>query len=644
VVRPVAKGMIQVITPINEAVGIAQQAMFSSSFAATPDIVRNVAKASDSRFTADTGFTALGLTTNLNSWSEFTQEYTTEDSEDVFDRTKLINDSRDKFSSDRNWDFFDDFWVYSTPFTKHKVIREGETWLAMDTSGDEPRWEWVAKDTAGFHTKVWRGWRGTKRYEVPIAWGAAYASDSQSDSFVIPACRNSLNFGQEACRNDFGYHNEDTQHFADAKREALDGYKGINTFRSISEAVRNPTEGQAVLRLKTEVSMDMSDVNSSDKFVTNQEPFKTDLVGPGDVISSISVAEVYYRRPEAYWDTDAFGKAVGENKRFEPANGYNPYWDVRLAAVESVDRLAALGMRGDFSGDTSLPGGVTAEALANYDPPSTEEDDETEGGGNTDDGVGTLPTFEGATLASVMGVPDTAVAALVAQNPGDFVAAAVEGFIPAEQIKEEIQDQIEEQVEDAARRILEAAWNAAVDTYVSPEAVQRVENLQQNAETALALGEGLSEQYERLRDQVQADFQTALVDEVAEYEGILTPLVDLVGTTETELENVIADIEAFDGVDAELNERRTVLETELAGYRQEVEDLYGDLRTDLTNYLMDRIEHYGRGFIDNFLPFEEMMDITDFLLTDYLETPPELRDIDDIDLADKLPWNEDDEG
>jgi len=533
ITRPVAEGVVTVISPINKAISISQKAVYASSFAATPDIVRNVAKASDSRFTADTGFSALGLTSNLSGWKDFTQEYTDTDTVDMRERTKLVNDSRDTFSEDRYWDFYDSFWIYSTPFTKHKLFREGESRLVMSTDddGDNPKWEWMAKDTLALHNKIWRGWRGTKNQELPIGWGAAYANDFGGDSMVVKTCNRLGYRGGENCR--YRNRNKRTERVANRVLESIDNYAGINTFRSISESVRNPTEGEAVLRLKTEVSMELDTVESTEHFVTNQDPFATPMVSPGDKISSISVAEVYYRRPEAYTSNE-------DHIRYEPANGYNPYWDVRLAPVEAVDRLAALGMRGDFGNDTTLPGGDAAQALAGYEAPESEDTD----GSSTDNEsvtASTLADYEGATLASVMGVSDAAVSALVASNPGEFIASNIDGFIDVGDFKAELEDTIKDELENAARELLEGAVRSAIESAVdqyAPGAIENVENAIDLADDAVALAEGLSEKYEQLREKVQAEFQVALENQVATYEAELEPITGDITRVAQELEDI----------------------------------------------------------------------------------------------------------
>ena len=645
VVRPVAEAMVAVINPINEAVGASQQAMYASSFAATPDIVRDIAKASDARFTADTAYSALGFANNLRGWQEYTQEYAKDDNViDYSERTQLVNDSRDDFSEARYWDFFDSFWVYSTPFTKHKVFREGNTRLVMDVdSNGEPAWEWMAKDTMALETRIWRGWRGTKKIEVPMGWGAAYASDSGGGSLVLSRCQSRAYRGDESCsyrdRND-----KTEEYFADPNISSINHFTGINTFRSISEMVRDPDEGEAVLKLKTEVSMPMDEVRSSDRYVVNHSLFAAPMVSPANTLSSISVAEVYYRRPESYNTTE-------DSKKFEPANGYNPYWDVRLAPVDSADRLAALGLRGDLGSSSTLPGGEAAEALASYDPAPYSDDGTDDGGADGDDGVNsqsgdtTLPGYEDETLASIMGVSESEVNALIAAAPLDFDVRSIEGYMDADAVKDIIEDEIEGVVKDAAQEFLSNAFNSAVDQ-VAPGLREDVEQVEQIADEAIELAEELSEKLETLRTEVQREFQEALETQVAAYEAALEPLRQELGQKRQELADAIRVIEGRDSPgDALASEilERDRLQAAVDGLQEEMADYLVDLRTDLTTYLIDRIEHHGRGFLDDRMPWRESLEITTFLIDDYLSIPAEERDSEEVGVTELLPWGEDDD-
>ena len=638
-IKPIARGMISVIGPINQAVAASQQAMFASSFGATPDIVRDIAKASDSRFSADTAYSALGLAKNLSEWSEFTQTYTLDDTENMLERTEVVNESRDEFTETRYWDFFDNFWVYSTPFTKHKIFREGESRLVMvSAEGEDAEWEWMAVDTVALETRIWRPFRRSRDVEIPMGWGSAYANSNGGNKVVVRNCsRNGFANQPEACK--YVDRNNDTAEVAISQIDDVSNYTGLNEFRSISESIKELDDGEAVLRLKTEMSMEIDAVTSSDKYINNREPFATPMISPGSTLSSISVAEVYYRRPEAYASPTA-------SVRLEAANGYNPYWDVRLAPVDKVDRVAALTMRGDLGGGT-LPGGVSAEALANYVPPESEgeagEEGESNGGEQSN-----LPEYSDITIAAAMGLSGAeadAAIALANGAPEEFIASAIEGFVPVDEITEIIEDELKTQVQEAATNFLESLWNDTLDS--APAGVQQVvDGAVVAAEDAVELAEDLSERFETMREQVQIEFAAELEAQVTSYEEVLVPIVALIGDLTGEFNRVTNEIRNYGENSSGDSRAPLTLRNELIGIqadidaqRAELDQLKAELKTTMTNYLIDRIAHYGGDLFPELMPFDQMASITDFLLEDYLETPVELRD--DVNVDELLPWGED---
>ena len=580
----------------------------------------------------------MGYANNLTGWSEYTQEYTSEDNlTDLKERTELVNDSRDNFSEARYWDFFDNFWVYSTPFTKHKIFREGNTRLVMDVDDSgNPEWEWMAKDTMALETKIWRGWRGTKSVELPMGWGAAYANGSGSgDSMVVDRCRSDRYKNTESCR--YRDRNKWTEDVADYFRLPVSAYEGINTFRSISETVRNPEEGEAVLKLKTEMSMDIEEVASSDRYVTNQDIWSTTMISPANKLSSISVAEVYYRRPEAY-------KTTVEHKKFEPANGYNPYWDVRLAPVDSADRLAALTLRDPgFASTSALPGGPAAEALANYDPTGGAggvEADTDDGGGAGDSGEsgGTLlASYEGETIYSALGVSEADVNALMDAAPQNFVVENIADYLGAEDIRREIEAEVKDKIYTAATGFLSGIFEDFVNSSM-PGLTQRVQDAQGLADSVLTITDDFSAQLEGVREVVGREFRDQLEAQVAIYQNDLLPLTTALGdfgTQLTDINNSITNyVEGAEITYDSLVAEQQRIQGEIAYYEGEVDNLVDGLKTDLTQYLIDRIDHHTGGILGGAIPFEEALDITTFMIDDYLEVnvdgylevPDELRE------------------
>ena len=107
-----------------------------------------------------------------------------------------------------------------------------------------------------------------------------------------------------------------------------------------------PTSAPFMRSAVAGITLPAAKVHGSSETV-NGNTFGTAVTAPGDALSSISEAEVYYRRPEA-WGTLGVERLeeeqlTEEDKLKEAANGYNPYWDVRLAPVSLEERMVALG-------------------------------------------------------------------------------------------------------------------------------------------------------------------------------------------------------------------------------------------------------------------------------------------------------------
>ncbi len=174
IVTPVAQAMLSVVDVVNRGLTVAQEAMFVSTFVATPDVMRSVVAETDERFSINTAFSGLGLASNLVQWRGFTDGFSRNDVAAMDEREKMINQSRDDFTRERNWKFFN-FWFFSNPLLRHQIRREGTTRLIRVNTPLGMEWEWKAKDTMSLHNRLWR-WRGTKRYEVPIGWAEAFAN------------------------------------------------------------------------------------------------------------------------------------------------------------------------------------------------------------------------------------------------------------------------------------------------------------------------------------------------------------------------------------------------------------------------------------------------------------------------------------
>jgi hypothetical protein len=373
IVTPITDGMLSVSNAVNSVLSKAQTAMFASSFAATPEIIKNVVKANDVRFNADTAYSIAGQARNLKDWNSFTEGYEPTNRAAMKARMDVINRSRDPFSKTRNWNFFSSYLpVFGV--AKFRLEKRGETRLIEVTkhttddqgnrTGSETQYEWKAKDTLSLQFKWWKIYKW-KRIETPIGWGEAIANDVGGNGSIEPCITRDPDdggTGRPECPRWMG-NNSTAEMLADNNVRGLNGeasrekmgatFNGIRAYRSLSQEIENEHDPRLVLRV--EVEMPIDSIKSSDSFLQSDQ-FKAPVKAPGEVLTSISTAEVYYQRPE---DT--------LSEEGERANGYNPYWDVRLAATSTAERLAAVGLRAQT--DTSLAPTVSANVLGDYIAP-----------------------------------------------------------------------------------------------------------------------------------------------------------------------------------------------------------------------------------------------------------------------------------
>ena len=441
VLAPLSQGMVVVIDPVLDGLSKSQEAMFVSAFSATPEIIKTIARESDPRFTVETGYTVLGVGGNLDSWSSFTEGYAANDEVAMTERLDLINRSRGQFTRSRNWKFFH-FWFPSTFATYHRIYREGNTELIMQTGDDDQiEWEWKAKDTMSFHTKVYT-WRGRRRYEVPVGWGSAFANNSGEPDQTIednPERMLWSNRGAESWA-DRGIVSPVRQ---TESQTALTNYGGVRAYRSLSTATL--IEDEPALKLKVEIALDTDDVRGSNQIVPG-DTFSAPVNSPGQLMSSISIAEVFYKRPLERKNTAP---------RFERANGYNPYWDVRLSAVPISDRLLATAMRPQDSG-TVTPN--TSGQLSRYE--DTPDNNTANGQTTGDTGIASLAIAFGEPGFSLQNYPTIDVGSLD-DTIFNYARADLDSF--TDTIEDELTDVLRTAFENMLANALESAGvNSAI--------------------------------------------------------------------------------------------------------------------------------------------------------------------------------------
>lgn len=337
VVAPLTKALVPLLDTVNQILSVSQNIMYVGTFVAVPDVVNAIVEQSDPRFSAVTGYSALGMADNLAQWQRFTQRYDKFDRRAMDSRARMINDSRDGFTRDRSWDFTSLLFPPNL-FIKQEVIREGQTRLVRRNTTTGPEWEWKAKDTVSLHTRI-RYLFGSKRIELPIGWAQAFAnSRNQRRTLESGGCGfNAIRCARYTDRNKKAERLSDIGIPSPVKRLPtnipISGYGGIRSFNSLSRSTIQSDDPR--LQLKVEVSMPANQAASAQARST-QGNFDTPEETAAGSVSSLSIAEVYFQPPDFH---------QGSGGKAERANGYNPYWQSRLADVSLADRLWAFSLR-----------------------------------------------------------------------------------------------------------------------------------------------------------------------------------------------------------------------------------------------------------------------------------------------------------
>ena len=601
IVSPITAGMLSVSNAVNGALSKAQTAMFASSFAATPEIIHNVVKANDSRFNSNTAYSIASQLQNVKDWESFTEGYDTSNRQAMTARIDVINRSRDPWSEKRDWDFFGSYMpVFGV--AKFRLEKRAETRLIEVTTtqtddegnqtGSETNYEWKAKDTLSLQFQ-WFKWKRTRfkwvRYETPIGWGEALANNQSGNGSIEP-CPVTNPFrggnGRPECAKWLG-HNKTSEAAADMGLRDLNGnesrekmgatFNGIRAYRSLAQEIEAQENPRLVLRV--EVAMPINSIRSSESFI-NSEIFKASVQAPGEVLTSVSTAEVYYQRPEDSLSIEG-----------QRANGYNPYWDVRLAATSKEQRLAAFSLR--LPSSTGLAPSVSVGALDSYIAPSgdvqrdvqSELDSLADQLANTDSSSVEYAQLQaretqlqaiqnGATnssaysdvnaIAQAFGVDPTELANSQAyQNAITNVGEeALRGYVDGkvaslglDVIKAQVEEELRAALEDAASAILAGAMQGLGGSL--GDAAQAVDDIQGQIQ-------GYEDQYNQVANTI---------------DGVRNDAENQIAALEAELERVKADIsqqftEKTEGLQAELTEATQP-------YLDEIEGLEARLATDL---------------------------------------------------------------
>ena len=545
IMTPVSKAMLGVVDVVNRGLSAAQQAMFVSTFVATPDVVKAVVDQSDERFSINTGFSGIGIANNLNGWRSFTQGFDDEDIGAMKQRADLVNQSRDDFTRQRDWKFFKTMWFLYTPLLRYRFYREGKTELIRVDKQNGTQWEWKAKDTMSLHSRVWH-WKGSKRFEVPIGWAEAFANTQERQETIEPgACTPSVTI--ENCAR-FLVVNKRSEYWADIglrapvkqtqTQIAMRGYTGLQAFRSLSiDTIEN---GTSHLQLKVEVALPAEQVNSSDSSGMRGS-FSAPVGAPGNRISSISVAEVFYQRPDV---------AENPGQALEKANGYNPYWSARLAPIATADRLLAFALRPKTQSATK-PDGLpqTSNPLASYQDSPADFKSQAASFDTAE-----LGEYKDAIEYELNGVLKTAVEEMLKGAFQEQISGATDGL---DQFKEKLEQSAKDKVAGLVTDEMSAPYETAI-------------------EEAEKIATTLKGEFKRVRDQISEKFGQAVKDTRAEVQGEADSITAYI---EKQLERLAKP---------SLNEKaKEAIKADIAKQKIARAEVWGGLKTKLAEQLVD---------------------------------------------------------
>ena len=350
---PISQGMLSVIDSINSGITIAQESMYLATFAATPDVINSVVGSNDVRnqkYNWQTGYSILNTGLNLHGWSELTDKFDTDHKLAMAERGNIVRGSLDRFSTDRSWKFFNVF-VPVNPLVWVRFEKAGTTKLFNDKNNVE--WELYAKDALSLRHKVYTLF-GRKYFDLPIGGASSLANTLNSDT-PISDSEDTFFPGRHSLAKKRGKNSVFNPHDA----RTMTGYSGIRAYRSLSEKWRSADE-PPVLKLSVEVTLDPKEILNAGDLHTNRTGPMHDIGAPGNVLTSVSAAELYFEQP-------CLIQVCAKTETY--ADGYSPYWAVRLSRNSNVARLAAYSMHGGTLTDKSRVIDTKLHMLPNYSGP-----------------------------------------------------------------------------------------------------------------------------------------------------------------------------------------------------------------------------------------------------------------------------------
>ena len=379
ILQPVVAAVASVLDGVTGALSVSQQAMYLSTFAATPAIVKEVVERNDSRYKVDSAYSIASMAINATNWGDLVDQYDNQDQDEIVRKADLITRSRDDFTRKRYWIepgtklpgiYFDD-WLWLGPH-RYRIIKDGETRLIHVPGAGSSGWEWRGKDTVSLHQEQWKPkwnkWlRFRNHYELPVGWGERYLKDdicnsSSSSSGNTNGSGSSNNSDCDQWARSSKLQNPNAETFADDDAQEINAnYSGVRAYYDLKDLSEDNKDPRLLLRVevhatdsKIETSTKIPNLGSpappggsSRRGVAETGMFYAGDKLSGNAVSAIGSGEVYFKRP-VYGDYKRAVYEKGDNQlvvnntvRKEYASLFNPYWEVRLIELPKEQRMAA---------------------------------------------------------------------------------------------------------------------------------------------------------------------------------------------------------------------------------------------------------------------------------------------------------------
>lgn len=355
-------GVVKTLDGVITALGSAQQPVKIAGGVAALAALTAVTHKNDPDYRPSL-LSAAWINDNKNAYMDFTKQYSDADAQRR--QASVINDSRDPFTAGRRWEMGPWWHLVGGIPMKLLVAKEGETRLMESTppkeadagnllsSRPDPEWQWKAKDTVAVHgkyfvcSKLRCGWRWA---EFPIAWGAANYSTTGGD---LEYCETFNGEWYFATQCPAWSRNAQTEKLADGMMRQINAlYSGLQAYQDLSDITAANTDPRLTLSLELVVARGHVRTESQVEHLgspTNKPVTDSGLgegmfylndrmgtEGTNEVLSAVSSAEVYFRRP-----TDRKAEyGARDTKLDEFGSLFNPYWDVRLRKDENARRTA----------------------------------------------------------------------------------------------------------------------------------------------------------------------------------------------------------------------------------------------------------------------------------------------------------------